>query len=114
MHLVPPATAAAQITNQIMNSAHNIITYQNHILEPHVRAQKKRISGLIQGYIVSIQKLNTIDVFFRIPKYHWYLGLMISSSVFFQKKKKSIPKPHNMHPLSIGFVDFDDSTQNIT
>jgi hypothetical protein len=71
MHLVPPATtAAAEITNQIMNSAHNIITYQKHILEPHDEAGKKRSSGLIQGYIVSIQKLNIIHVFFGIPKYY--------------------------------------------
>jgi hypothetical protein len=42
MHLVPPAAAAAQITNRIKNSAHNIITYQNHILEPHGEAQKKK------------------------------------------------------------------------
>jgi hypothetical protein len=42
MHLVPPATAAAEITNQIMNSAHNIITYQNHILETHGKAGKKK------------------------------------------------------------------------
>jgi hypothetical protein len=44
MHLVQPATAtaAAQITTQVMNSAHNIIAYQNHILEPHGEAGNKK------------------------------------------------------------------------